>query len=91
MELICIFRGIVGQKICILTFYLYIHPQLDNKSHKPLIFSNIKYLGINLTKHVPVENETLLTELSVKYTTEEQHRWFQFIFFQANGCPSPII
>ena len=45
------------------TFSLYIHPQLDNKNHKPSIFNNIKYPGINLTKNVQVEYETLLTEL----------------------------
>ena len=55
-------RGIVGQKVYIQTFYLYIHPQLDDKNRKPWIFNNIKYPGINLTKHVQVENEALLTE-----------------------------
>lgn len=63
VELICTVRGIVGQKVYIQTFYLYIPPQLDNKDRKPWIFNNIKYLGMNLTKNVQVENETLLIEL----------------------------
>ena len=63
MELICIVRGIGGQKVYIQTFYLYIPPQLDNKNCKLWSFNNIKYPGINLTKNVRVENETLLTEL----------------------------
>ena len=70
MELICIFRGTVGQKVYIQTFYLYIHPQLDNKNHKPSIFNNIKYPGINLTKNVQVENENIIDgNLTVKYPT----------------------
>ena len=70
MELICIFRGIVGQKVYIQTFYLYIHPQLDDKNRKPWIFSNIKYQGIILTKNVQVENENIIDgNLTVKYPT----------------------
>ena len=70
MELVCIFRGIVGQKIYMQTFSLYIHPQLDNKNHKPSIFNNIKYPGINLTKNVQVENKNIIDgNLTVKYPT----------------------